>query len=153
MLSALIATALLARMQGPYAAAKLPVPGASCYESTLELGYDNVPISNGRATTVTDIIAIFAPSAKTPAVWIYKNVSGQYWAQGNLPMRTFITRAFVPSLADVLARKPQGGTTLSDFVRLSNLSSFVRQAEKAGGTAVRCFTAEMPHKYAKDVVK
>lgn len=153
MLAILILATLSNVTHRQYAAAKAPVPGASCYKSSLVLGYDNVPISSGRATTVTDISVILAPRDTTPAVWIYKNVSGEYWAQGNLVRHTFIAHAFTRPLAEAFLKKPFAGRALSSLTRLTNVGDVLRQAEKAGGVVVHCFTGEMPHKYAKDVVK
>ena len=102
-----------------------PVPprvAATCYESRVALGTDNIPVSNGLATSVVDIWAILATDG-TPVAWIFQNERGEYWVQRKL-WNPFQYDRDVPR-------------------RIKSLHAEDEQIKKDGAQLVPCFTARL----------
>ncbi len=137
---------LLAFLSGTVGPFSGPTVGAGCYQSQFVLGTSNVPVSSGRATTVVNIWVILKPKEDVPLAWIYKNVSGQFWIQGNNHRQSVIRSAFPRRIADGIL-SGSSAKYLPVPWRMPSLNAYDGNFARMGASRQDCFTADLSNKY------
>ncbi|HET9030059.1 MAG TPA: hypothetical protein VFN49_07780, partial [Candidatus Aquilonibacter sp.] len=117
--------------------------GEGCYNSLGVIGTSNIPVSNGRDTSVVNIWAYVANADAKAAAWVYKNAAGQYWAQIDHEHVQIVRSAFPKRTADALLR---GATTEMNSIpyRISAADALDLSFKKAGIYRQPCFTKDFP---------
>jgi hypothetical protein len=122
--------------------------GQSCYDSLLVIGTDNVPVGNGKPTTIVNIWALLKQKSgdNQPIAWIYKNAAGNYWIQVAGSQSETIRKAFPSGDA---ARLLQGATAerRSTPQRVPHLSAYDSLFARVGAIRQACFSRDLSKKY------